>query len=334
METVTHDKILIAAFDNPAETVMVTSLFRPLRKLCPESQIGLWVNRSSADFFEDQSFIDSLHASDTFLTSSGENTREGWREFKETCDEIKKIKYDLVFVLNADWKKSLACFLTNIPQRIGFKKRGSRWGLTRAIHETSKFPHAIDAHRFLIESWKSCFLSDDLWFPRLDLSSHDLRWGREWMDRQGWKGKPIIVLNPFNEGDQKRWPLRNWFNLVRTLSKRDANLRFVVIGSQHEEYRLKDELSLISDNRCKALSVTGRNLKSLLSLSKVVVGGDSIPMQIGVAMGKPVVSLVERDGTVIREPRSKSGIRVLKYKTPSDLFINEVEESVLELLRN
>ena len=140
-------KILVVVLDNLGDTIMATSVCRPLRTLFPQALIGFWVKSYVAGSLEGHSLIDRLHASDPFWDSSPGHPKGSWAEFKSVLNQIKKENYDAALILNTEWRRSAACWWIRIPERVGFKRRKSAVFLTKGFEKPVDGQHFIDDHR-------------------------------------------------------------------------------------------------------------------------------------------------------------------------------------------
>src|SRR5882672_7904826 len=142
-------KILVVALDNIGDAVMATAMLRPLKERYPEATVGFWTKKYAADLFLDQSLLDILHASDPFWDTSPGHGKGPWAEFKKVFWHVRATGYDLVFILNTEWRRSLACWLAKIPHRVGYNRRQSRFFLNFPVDGPAPGGHNLDDNKGL-----------------------------------------------------------------------------------------------------------------------------------------------------------------------------------------
>jgi len=274
------NRLLIVVLDNLGDTVMATSLLNPLRQIYPSAFIGLWVKKYASGLFDDQSLVDEIHASDPFWDKSPGFPRGTRAEFYKILREIRHRNYDVAFILNTEWRRSLACFLARIPHRVGYRRRKSGFFLTHSLKPEQKVQHFVDDHRKLLEFWCGQSLAPNNCVPRLDLSDQEKRWAESLINQKGWENHPIISLHPF-AGDQKKcWPLENWGELMKGLWRKNSKIRFALICSPTELRDLSQELQMLPSEKFQVVTSLSQ-VKALVGNSVLMVGGGFRPGPFG-----------------------------------------------------
>jgi len=104
--------------------------------------------------------------------------------------------------------------------------------------------------------------------------------------------RPYVVLVPgANNGSAKRWPAPYWAALGRRLAA-ERGLRIVIAGARSEQ-PLADEVARGMD--CAPTVAAGQTsvdeLIQLLVGAELVVAGDTGPLHVAAALGRPVVGI-------------------------------------------
>lgn len=125
--------------------------------------------------------------------------------------------------------------------------------------------------------------------------------------------KPFVLLNPGAGWGAKRWPADRYAAVAENLRRSDYN---VVVNAGPGEEFLASQISKLSR---EAASVFRSSIAELISLTRraaLVIGGDTGPMHLASALGRPVVAIFgptdpARNGPfggnfrVLRHPQSK-----------------------------
>lgn len=277
------DKILIVSLDNLGDTVMATSVLKPLRAAHPQAELGLWVKRYTADLFTPGGMIAHVHASDPFWDTAPGLGKGNRAEFMETWRQIKTLKYDMAVILNTEWRRALACFLAGIPKRIGYKRRKSSFFLTHGLPYDGPMNHVVQEHGHLVNAVDS--------LPMLECTEAEKEFADTWLTQHGWKNNSLVLIHLFAGHKSKCWPLLNWMELIRLLYRKNENQRFGLIVTPTEKGLLKNTENYLPKNAWTLVPAELPLLKGLMMRARFFIGGDSGPGHMAAALGTPVVSL-------------------------------------------
>ena len=126
-------------------------------------------------------------------------------------------------------------------------------------------------------------------------------------------GRPFAILNPGAGWGAKRWPTERYGEVARVLAGKGYD---VVINAGPGEEILAKEVNAASGNIAIGLSPALDELIALTRRSSLVIAGDTGPLHLASALGKPVVGIFgptdpARNGPfggnfrVLRHPESK-----------------------------
>lgn len=314
-------KILVVALDNLGDAVMASSILPPLKRLLPESIVGIWVKDYVADLFAGHPLIDAVHASDPFWDRSPGKGKGAVGPFLRAWNGIRRSRYDTALILNAEWRRALFCRLAGIPERIGHRSRKSGLFLNRAFRLPEAGGHFSDEHRGLLEKYLDQPLSPQECQPSLKTSTQDEQWWRGWSSEKGLKSREYTVLHFFSGDEEKNWPLTRWAELL----KRSPQGRFVVLCGPGEESRLEPyRKDIVRAGVDLITAPTLGRLKALLGHARLVIGGDSGPEHVAAAMGASVLSLFGPTEPGRSGPRGRGILRVLRKSSLRSLPVDEV----------
>jgi heptosyltransferase-1 len=102
------------------------------------------------------------------------------------------------------------------------------------------------------------------------------------------KGKPFVILNPGAGWGAKRWPVERYGEVARRFSEKGYG---VVINSGPGEEMLAAEVNDASGNIALTLSPALDELIELTRRASLVIAGDTGPLHLASALGRPVVGI-------------------------------------------
>jgi len=324
-------KVLVVALDNLGDTVMAAAVLAPLRRFLPGAAVGFWVKKYSAGALAGAR-IDCVHAADPFWDSAPGRAKGAFRDFAKTLGEVYAVGYDLALVLNAEWRRALACRLAGIRRRVGFDSRQSRFLLTEAL-PPGGLEHQIDSHRRLLEHVLAQAVPESLCRPRLEFREEDRRRGRDWVARRGWTKNHVVLLHPFTGDPLKCWPLQRWGRLMVAIAKGHPGARFAVACGPGELASLERVLAPCHDLAAAvAPDALLTEVRGLLSLARAFVGGDSGLGHLAAAADVPALSLFGPTAPERYAPRGRGKVVVIRQDPLRDLPVERVAAALQALL--
>lgn len=320
----TPRKVLIVLFDNLGDTVMATSVIRPLRLAFPGVEVGLWIKSYAAGIFASTKLVEHVHAADPFWGRSPGQPSGRFGDFIRVWREVRAEEYDAALVLNAEWRRALACEAAGIRTRVGLNRRKSSFFLTAPL-DVQPGHHFTTDHRRLVEQWSRHLIDADAALPVLDLSEDDSRAAAEWLLSAGWSQSSLVVIHPFSGDERKNWNLANWALVIRTLAEKNSRLRFVLTCSAAEKARLADVMGELAALPIRVLGGAPLGLlKGLLARATVFAGGDSGPGHVAAALGTPVISLFGPTDPARCRPIGRKPVRILRGDSVDQIKIATV----------
>ena len=323
--TAAPKNILVVALDNVGDAVMASAVLQPLKRLFPESRVGLWVKQYAAGLFADHPLIDVVHASDPFWDSAPGVAKGRFGAFMRTLADIRRARYDTALVLNAEWRRSFACVWAGIPSRVGYRRRWSAPFLTVAIAGPAEGQHFVDDHRALVEQWTGRSVSREDSLPRLETTAEEERWWASWSVAHGLSDRGFTMLHLFSGDEDKNWPLSCWVELIERWREKDPGERFVALCGPGEEDKLALFKSRLARTGAVLLSApTLSQLKAALRHARLLVGGDSGPGHVAAALKTPTLSLFGPTRPSRSRPLGRGALDVVTASPLRNLLVPEV----------
>lgn len=216
-----------------------------------------------------------------------------WRE----AERLRRRRFDLAVILRFDhWWAGLLCYLAGIPLRIGYETTPLRYFLTHAVPYAG-VQHEVQRNLTLIEqalALAGLSTSQPAEFPRLifQLTEEDQEAVRRLLvGRRLDDGRPRVVLHPSAGAPVKEWPAERFAEVGDELA-RQFGAHILITGGRSDISQAWKVAALMRE---EAVVTAGRTtlgqLAALLAGSDLVIGADSGPLHLAVAVGTPTVHL-------------------------------------------
>jgi heptosyltransferase-2/heptosyltransferase-3 len=216
-----------------------------------------------------------------------------WREARR----LRRRRYDLAVILRFDhWWAGLLCYLAGIPLRLGYDTMPLRHFLTHAVPYAG-VQHEAQRNLALIEQALTLAglpigRPDD--FPRLifRLTEEEREAARRLLaGRRLDDGRPLVVLHPSAGAPVKEWPAERFAEVGDALA-RQFGAHILITGARSD---ISQAWKVAARMREEAVVTAGRTtlgqLAALLAESDLVIGADSGPLHLAVAVGTPTIHL-------------------------------------------
>lgn len=226
--------------------------------------------------------------------------------------ELRKKRFDTVFLLHRSFTRCLLTWLAGIPERIGYARAKRSFLLTKKI--PMPLPdscHRIDFYLGVIENaglrikdrHAEFFFSDD-----------DERAVDDFLKRVGVTNNDFVIgLNPGGNWLPKRWPKENFARLADALIQ-EAGAKVVFLGGQADVGLVKEITGMMKELPIVATGVFNlKQLAAFLKKTDVFVSADSGPLHIANAVGtKKIIGIFGPTSIAITGPYPMERVVVLQ----------------------
>jgi heptosyltransferase-1 len=231
-----------------------------------------------------QPLVDRLYLAAAKAWGREPLSRKTRREIIELRRALRATDYDAVVDMQGAVRSAALARMTGSRRRIGESRPrewAARWLFTERIatHGT----HVIEQDVELA----SAIAGDDLAAvqPLLPVDPE----AEAWCDRLlAGPGKPTVLLNPGAGWGAKRWPVERYAAVAARLAGR--GLRVVVNGGPGEE-ALLEAIQNQSGGAAQPLDSTLAQLIALTRRVVLMIAGDTGPLHLACALGRPVVGI-------------------------------------------
>jgi heptosyltransferase-1 len=232
------------------------------------------------------------------------------RQIRETRCELRAARYDVCVDLQGAVRSAVMGKWAHAQRLIG-EDKPREWAArylfdehvpttgTHVIEQAVEVANAV-AHEEL-----------PVMLPDLPISEDVVRACNKYLETFG--SMPFVILNPGAGWGAKRWPAERYGEVARNFADKGYG---VVINFGPGEEVLAREVNAPSGNIALALSSSLDELIALTRRASLVIAGDTGPLHLASALGKPVVGIYgptdpARNGPyggnfrVLRHPESK-----------------------------
>jgi len=231
-------------------------------------------------------------------------TPGGIRALFKLLRTLRAAKYDIVIDAQGLLRSGLLTRITSAPIRIGFAhaREGAAGAYTHKVTlpEDGKLMLAVDRMRTLLGPLNiSPSQSVVAGIPvHSDLLARLFAQFPETTGRPGLPPQSYVVLIPGARWDTKRWSIDGFTEIARRLLAQGDTV--VLLGSP-DESRLCDQIEkqLAQDTSLRTPHASLTNLAgrttlaemiAVLASARLVIGNDSGPLHVAVALGRPIVA--------------------------------------------
>jgi ADP-heptose:LPS heptosyltransferase len=159
--------------------------------------------------------------------------------------------------------------------------------------------------------------SEAPWSPRLRVLQTERAERDEWLRSRGFRGEPLVLVQPGNHRtmgrrrlrnwrgrDDKVWPVTRWVELLHRLHARMPDAMLVLRGAA-AEMPLLESIRAAAALQCVTSASTGlRTLFALCEAAHSMISADSGPAHAAAALGVPLVVLYGTQSSKVWLPRS------------------------------
>jgi heptosyltransferase I len=275
------DRVGIVMMSAVGDAVHVLPVLAALKRHAPESRITWVLQPGPASLVRGHPHVDDIVLFDR---------SKGWHAFTDVRREFARRPLDLVLNFQVYFKAGIVTSFTRAPVKLGFDRARARdlnWLFT-----TDRIPPHAPQH---VQDQYLEFLT------ALGVPNEEVEWNLgPWPNERPWQreffarlDRPAAAIVVATSKPQKDWLPERWAEVADVLYH-DYGLEPVLVGGRSDR-ELGAERVIMERARHKPVSALGsglRNLVGILDGSALVLAPDTGPLHIGVALNRPVVSLM------------------------------------------
>jgi heptosyltransferase-2/heptosyltransferase-3 len=204
---------------------------------------------------------------------------------------LRRADYDTAAILRFDhWWGAWLAAAAGIPRRVGYDWPETRPFLTQALPYRSD-RHEVEQNAALLDALAPG-IAADLGPTRYQVPAADHAWAADWLMATGCEpGQRLVAIHPGAGAAVKQWPSASWAAVADRLAERPAT-RIVLTGGPGEQELVGAVAANLARPAMNAAGATTLGqLAALYARCALVLGSDSGPLHLAVAVGTPTIHL-------------------------------------------
>ena len=275
-------KILLIQTAFLGDVILTTPLAQRIKKTFENCELSFLTTPTGSEILKGNKYIDNI------IIYDKHNTEGSFAALIKKSIQLKKMKFDIVFVPHRSLRSSLLAFLSRIPVRVGYYESAGSYLLNTKVRRKME-QHEIERILSLLTPFdKSVKPAPPSLFP----SEKDYQFVYDelkdvFTQPFGWK----VVIAPGATWGAKKYPSIYYAEVGRLLL--DAGVRYIIIMGGQNDFKLCEEIRCnIGDG---AINVAGKftplQSTALISACSILISNDSAPAHMASAVGIPTVVL-------------------------------------------
>jgi lipopolysaccharide heptosyltransferase I len=285
-------RFLIVRLSSIGDIVHALPAVAELGKQVPGAQIDWVVEARYAALLIDNPFLHRVIEVDTL----------GWRKkllssptvgaMARSIRDLRQYRYDTAIDFQGLFKTGLVSRTARTCERLGFAKPRLRERLAAIFYSLrTRVPsgkHVIEENLALVERLGVATPPRGGWQFPLPARPEDRQWAEDQIKNLG--ARDFAVVNPGGGWLAKRWPPRNYAELIRRMAGEFPGY-ILLTGSTTEESMIEEILGWANVRRVRLLRSSLLQFIALVGHARLFVGGDTGPLHLAAAVGTPIVGI-------------------------------------------
>jgi heptosyltransferase I len=241
---------------------------------------GLFCAGECAERNPQMPLVDAIHIIPAKQWARAPLSAATLRDVRRVRRELRETRYDICIDLQGAVRSAVIGRWAHASRLIGEDKpreRAARWFFSERIRTSGI--HVIEQAIEVANAVEGKPLPVLLpWLPADPAAEH----------QADSIAQPFVLISPGAGWGAKRWPIERYAAVAAQLSQAGYH---VIINSGPGEESIAEELVRLSGNTATPLSLTLAELIALTRRSSLVIAGDTGPLHLASALGKPVVGI-------------------------------------------
>lgn len=232
-----------------------------------------------------QPVVDRLHLASTKAWRHHPFDSQTRREIKALGETLRQCRYDAVLDFQGAVRSAAVARMSGCRRRIGEshpREWAARWLFSERVRTHGA--HVIEQDLELAMA----VAGDELvavqpWLP-IDCAAE--AWCNQLLPRSAQE--PAVLLNPGAGWGAKRWPIERYAGVARALAHRGFR---VLLNAGPGEEALAEAIRELSGGAARPLNASVAQLIAITRRVALVIAGDTGPLHLACALGRPVVGI-------------------------------------------
>lgn len=274
-------KILFIRIDRIGDLVLSTPALRTLKQAFPNSELVVLASPSNQPLLVHNPYVDKVLVYD---------------QKKRLGDKIEMIKqlrgygFDLAIDPYPDYelRTALISFLSGARRRIGYASYGREVFFNLNGPGLVKDKHLVDLTLDIVKPLGVMYNDKE---PEIFLTEDEKKWARNWLEKRGAGGRPMIGIHPGGYYQTQRWLPERFADIANHLQK-SGDLDVIIFGGPGDEGLVHLIGSMIHAEVPTYVGDDLRRFAALVCSCHILVGNNSGPLHIAVALKIPTISMM------------------------------------------
>ena len=274
-------KILFIRIDRIGDLVLSTPALRSFKRAFPHTELVVLASPSNQSLLLHNPHVDKVFAYD-------QNKRLG--DKVRIIRQLRAHGFDLAIDPYPDYelKTALIALLSGAKRRIGYSSYGRQVFFNLNGPGLVKDKHLVDLTLDIVKPLG--VVSNDK-EPEIFLTEDEKKWARNWLEKRGAGGRPMIGIHPGGYYETQRWLPERFADIANHLQK-SGDLDVIILGGPGDE-GLVDRIG--STIHAEVPTYVGDDLRRFAALvyyCHILIGNNSGPLHIAVALKIPTISMM------------------------------------------
>ncbi len=296
-------KILIVNVNWLGDVIFSTPFINTIRQAYPDSYIACLLHPRCVDILKHSPRIDEI------IIYDEERAHRSILGKLALIQYLRKIHFDIAFILHRSFTKALITILSGIKERVGYPTKHRSALLTKSVDLPEADVHKVEfflnvARAFGIDAHDTSY--------EFFIQDTDREAVRKFLMKNGINDKDVlVVLCPGGNWGPKRWPKENFAKLGDMLAEKLG--AGIVISGAKKDITLAQEIKKLMKvaSMISCGETTLKELGALLERANLVIANDTGPMHLAVAMKTNVIALFGPTSPHLTGPYGKGNYRVI-----------------------
>lgn len=304
-------RILVVRTDRVGDVVMITPMFRELKKRFPDSYLGALTNERTAAVLHHNPHLDASLTDDLAQGS-----------FWKTVRSIRSHRFTDALLVWPTKRAAYQLFLAGIPRRVGVGHKLYE-ALTFMRTVTREYDPPQHEAQYCMKLARAIGVVTDDLTPEVYVSREERDWALAYRRRLGIPDAArVVVIHSGSRNTAPNWSERRYLELIRAILARDTPGRVhVLLTAMEMSGECRRQVAELGDHRVHDVtSEVGplRRLISVIAASDVLVGSSTGPLHLASGLGIRTVGIYCRRPLYRAEHWGALGPQAINLEVPEE----------------
>ncbi|MFA6281153.1 MAG: lipopolysaccharide heptosyltransferase II [Candidatus Omnitrophota bacterium] len=289
-------RILVVNVNWLGDAILTTPVFKAIKEKFPVSHVGVLCPERVKEVFENNPYVDEI-----IIFDEKKGHKSIFKKIKFIF-ELRKKRFQTVFLIHRSFTKALICLLAGIPERVGYLRLKNIGVINKSVPPPTWDIHRQDYYFSLFE--KSGINIQDR-IPKIYTSEDRNQQHEDLIAQARGKYKYLVGINPSANWLLKRWP-QEMFALLCDKLVKELNCGIFFIGAKKDSGTVNAvtlKMEKTHYNLCGETNV--KELAHLIKHMDLFISNDSGPAHLSASLGVPTLVFFGPTSSKLTSPKGK-----------------------------